>query len=455
VTLPPSARRRRAAFSVAVALVATLVTVSPVSPVSPAGRAEAATGHHHRHAHHHRQHARKVSRAFFGIHDASTQAYGRIPFGSLRLWDAGVTWRDIETSAGTYDWTRLDALVAHAQRHHVRVTLTLGMTPSFYADAPNESPTDLHAYARYVRAVMHRYRHFNGHRGIASYQVWNEGNIHYFWAGTPHRLAELTRIVYRARNQVDPHAKVVAPSFAIRMGYQQRWFSAYLHTKVAGRHVWHFYDIDALSIYPKASYGGRPGGPEDAMRLVGVAQRRLARAGVPRRTPLWATEINYGVIGGDVGLSSATPISARRQAANVMRTYLLAAAHGLDRVFWYRYDWGRLPDSRGGGTLGNTLLSVPGDYAQVTPAGRALGIVGRWLRGRLVATGRHHRMCARDHHGTYRCTVRLRHSTRTILWNPHREVRVRMARLGSGGRTSSRPAVMHVGYRPVMVRTRR
>jgi hypothetical protein len=64
-------------------------------------------------------------------------------------------------------------------------------------------------------------------------------------------------------------------------------------------------------------------------------------------------------------------------------------------------------------------------------------------------------MCARDHHGTYRCTVRLHHSTRTILWNPHREVRVRMARIGSGGRTSSRPAVMHVGYRPVMVRTRR
>src|SRR4029079_4744700 len=44
----------------------------------------------------------RVPRTFFGLHDKSMQVYSRVPFGSLRLWDAGVTWRDVETSPGTY-----------------------------------------------------------------------------------------------------------------------------------------------------------------------------------------------------------------------------------------------------------------------------------------------------------------------------------------------------------------
>ena len=46
-----------------------------------------------------------------------------------------MTWRNLETSAGHFNWTRLDSLVSAAQAHHVEVTLVLGMTPSFYADA--------------------------------------------------------------------------------------------------------------------------------------------------------------------------------------------------------------------------------------------------------------------------------------------------------------------------------
>ena len=60
---------------------------------------------------------------------------------------------------------------------------------------------------------------------------------------------------------------------------------------------------------------------------------------------------------------------ARRQVANVIRTYVLAAANGLTRMFWYRYDWAALA---GGGTIGNTLLSTPGDPSHVTEAGQAL-----------------------------------------------------------------------------------
>ena len=400
-----------------------------------------------------------VSPQFFGLHDSSGLAYDHMSFGALRIWDAGAAWKDIETSPGTYDWSRVDTLVRAAQAHHVAVTLVLGMTPSFYAGSKSEPPADLGRFAAYVRAAMARYRDFEGQRGIESYQVWNEGNVSTFWTGTPQQLAQLTAVVARARNAVDPGATVVAPSFAARLPSQQRWISAYQQQRVDGRHVWRFYDVNALSLYPRDTYGDRPGGPEDAISILGQVRHRLARAGVPRTKALWATEVNYGLPSGQPGQLSAKPISDRRQVANVLRTYLLGAARGLSRVYWYRYDWGRVAD---GGTLGNTLLTDPDDHSILTPAGRAVRTAERWMDGRLVSAPGHARPCSRDRKGTYTCLVRHGSRLRTILWNPQHRVRVQVraviAREDQDGRPvtgRSGTGVLRVGYRPVMVETSR
>jgi hypothetical protein len=397
----------------------------------------------------------RVPRVFFGLHDGSLASYGHLTVGSVRLWDAGVSWRDVETAPGVYDWSRLDALVAAARRHGVEVTLVLAMTPSFYGPSSTSPPTDLARFADYVRAVMTRYRDVDGSRGIENYQVWNEGNVSTFWTGTPHQLAQLTRVVDEVRDQVDPHARVVAPSFAVRLPYEQRWMAEYEAQRLDGVPVWRYVDANAPSLYPKAVYGHRIGGPEDAMRLLSQVRRRLADVGVPAGLPVWGSELNYGV---ESGSRAATPISERRQVANVMRTYLLGAARGLARVFWYRYDWGYVPSL--GGTLGNTLLTVPGSWDQVTPAGRALDTVQRWLHGRLVGVHRH-RPCARDRRGTYTCVVRYAAGTRTIMWNPTRLVRVDV-RGAAYRQTAGTPphrvgarTVVRVGYEPVMLVRRR
>ena len=399
----------------------------------------------------------RVPRTFFGLHDGSGQAYRHLNYGALRLWDAGVTWSQIETQPGVFNWSRLDSLVSAAQAHHVEVTLVLGMTPASYASSPTQAPRNLATFTRYVSAVMHRYRSFHGQRGIAAYQVWNEGNIANFWTGTPEQLAQLTGIVNQTRNSVDPDATVVAPSFAARLPYQRAWLRDYQRQLVDGQPVWNSYDVNALSLYPKPTYGGRSGGPEDAMRLLGKVRYQMSKIGVPSTKKIWATEINYGVTGGGVADAAATPISQRRQVANVLRTYLLGAANGLTRVFWYRYDWGR---TASGGTLGNTLLSDPADYARVRAAGLAIRTAEHWLKGRLV--GRHgHKPCARDSRGTHRCVVRRDGIVRRIYWNPRREVRVEVPR-GTSARQIGRAVRRHdgrltvrVGFRPMMVLTRR
>jgi hypothetical protein len=398
----------------------------------------------------------RVSPDFFGIQDGSQQAYGRISFGSLRLWDAGVTWRNIETSPGVYNWHGLDTLVSAAQAHGVQVTLVLAMTPSFYADAATLPPTELSHYADYVRAVMNRYRSFNGQRGIAAYQVWNEGNVSSFWTGTPYQLAELTGIVHDVRDEVDPGATVVAPSFAMRLKYQSRWFAQYQAQQVDGSPVWRYYDANALSLYPMATYGDRAGGPEDAMALAGQARHLLAQAGAPSDTPLWGSEVNYGLVSGATpGDGAATPIPERRQVANVIRTYLLGAARGLSGIFWYRYDWKEIS---GGGTLGNTLLATPGAPDQPTAAGLALATTKTWLHGRLVGVDGH-RPCARDGRGTFTCIVRYSGGVRRIYWNPLRRVDVRLRADATSRQTAlgvtkaldrSRTTI-RVGAQPVMV----
>lgn len=402
----------------------------------------------------------RVSSAFFGLHDGSMAAYDGLAFGSIRLWDAGVEWRQVETSPGTYDWSRLDTLVRAAQAHGTEVTLVLAMTPSFDGPAGNLPPTDLADYASYVRAVMTRYRDFEGSRGIAAYQVWNEGNVPTFWQGTPADLARMTRVVDQVRDQVDPDAAVVAPAFAVRLAGQQRWIRRFVAQKVGGRPVWSYYDANALSLYPMPTYGDRLGGPEDAIALLGQARGLFADAGMPATKPVWATEINYGLKSGSPGRLSAEPVSEGRQVANVLRTYLLGASRGLDRVFWYRYDWGRLPDSQGGGTLGNTLLTTPGQWDDVTPAGDALVTAEDWLSGRLVDAGAR-TPCAHDRHGTFTCVVRYAGGTRTIYWNPHRQVTVqvrgavsRQSQSGETTRMAGRISRVKVGFRPVAVVTR-
>ena len=41
-----------------------------------------------------------VAHTLFGVHDRSLLSHGQINDGSVRLWDVGTQWRDVETSPG-------------------------------------------------------------------------------------------------------------------------------------------------------------------------------------------------------------------------------------------------------------------------------------------------------------------------------------------------------------------
>jgi hypothetical protein len=361
----------------------------------------------------------RVRHTLFGAQDSSADSasLSRIHEGSIRFWKFGTRWDQVETSPGHYDWTRLDPLVAAATAAHAQITMTVAMTPSFYAAKPTDPPSTVAPYRRFVTALMTRYPE------ISAYQVWNEANISTFWTGSTRQLVELARVLARTRDRLRPDAQVIGPPMVTRLPYELKAIAPIYRYRLDGKPLWRYLDAVSLHLYPMPRYGHRIGVPEDSIRLLRAARGQLRTAGVPASMPIWNTEINYGLEAGPASGSVATPISDAAQAANVMRTYLLGAANGVARVFWYRYDLGH---SGVPGTLGNTLLSTPGQPDELTPAGEAYVRAQRWMHGTLLGVG-HRRPCARDPHGTYTCVVRDASGTRRIYWNPFGHARVHLA----------------------------
>lgn len=395
--------------------------------------------------------AHRVPDRFFGLHDPDATPWPGTEVGSLRLWDSGTTWRDLEIAPGRFDFRHLDRVVRTARSHRARVLLVLGQTPAFHVAAAagpagaveyngtgSTRTPDLAAWRRYVRTVAGRYA-----GRIGALQVWNEANIPGFWSGTVSDLAALTDLarseVDRANRRHGTAMKLVSPGFVARTNtlvMDQFWAS-----RRGGHSMNDLVDAVAVSLYPPVD-----GGPEEAVGLLRYVRRAILRPrGVTR--PVWDTEINYGLAVGGTG-SQPPHLDHERQAAYVMRTLLLQASAGVRRVYWYAWD------------LTGTVSVVTNRGEQLTAAGRAFDRTRRWLGGGVLAGC--HRTASGRLRGTWQCRVLLPHAVRHILWNPNRVVRVLAPRATTWTRMldghRSRAAAgqrLEVDDRPILVRSRR
>lgn len=162
-------------------------------------------------------------------------------------------------------------------------------------------------FVSYVTTVVARYRW-----KIDYWQVWNEPDIHRFWAPFPNArdYAYLLRHAYTAIKRANPRAQVVVagPSGSDPHGL------LFLHRVVryGGR-----FDIVAAQPYTSLP------GPQ----FSGVLQKLHAFG-----KPIWITELGWAgqVNCGDCG----TPWF---QASRLATAYLLAAVNGASRMFWYDF----------------------------------------------------------------------------------------------------------------------
>jgi Glycosyl hydrolase catalytic core len=416
----------RSRSTVLARLAVMVVAVGLATSVLPATSASAATT--------------RIKASFFGMTDHDPTSWPTQPVGAVRLWDTGVTWRDVETSNGVFDFSRLDAQVASARSHNARVLVVLGQTPRFHTSRPNaasyiapgaSSAPSLTAWKAYVTKVVRRYKG----RGV-DYQIWNEANVKGFWSGSTAQMTELTKTAAKIIRGNDSGATVVAPAMATRLIGQRMGIRDFYSRRTGGFPMSHWVDVVSLQLYP-----GPKERPEHSMDLLKAARSVLTSEGVHK--PIWNTEINYGLqIGGG---GQAAKIATRRQAAYVARTYVLNAANGVKKVFWYAWDLQ---------SLANTKLTYAS--GSLTPAGTTYGVVRSWLLGSKVSS------CSKDRRGTYHCVAKYSDGVRHIYWNPTKSVSIRtpatttnwVSQSGVSTKIGSNKS-LSVDYAPKMVRSRR
>ena len=328
-----------------------------------------------------------VSDRYFGMHVGFVNPgtpWPVVSFGTWRLWDAEVTWKDLEPSKGVWNFTRLDALVALAQQHQVDVILTLALTPQWASERPNEPsaytpgaaapPADIDDWIDYVQTVAMRYK-----GRIAYYEMWNELNCAPTWTGTAAQIVSLQQAAYTTIKSIDPDAKLISANLTGASGIPLlRQLLDLGYASSADIIGYHFYVT--------------PDQPEAIAALFTRISSLLDRYGVNK--PIWNTE---------TGWMAPSTFTQDQAAAVAVRALLVGRSSGIERFLWYEWD----------NHCCVTLYMTEADNATPTRAALAYANLQNWLVGNVLAP------CTADGHGTWSCNLQFSDGRRgLILWNP-------------------------------------
>jgi hypothetical protein len=308
-----------------------------------------------------------VPKELFGTHVKGIAKDGQaMPprAGAVRLWDSGVSWRELERKRGRIRWNALDEAVAKAEQTGAEDIMWVhGSPPRWAALDPSaaglygpgsSSVPDEEAYLSFLGKVAKRYK-----GRITSYQVWNEANIRIFYQGTPDSMAALTLKARDVLKKADRKATLVGASTTVRAsGPVKPWYGRY--SAGLARRGWPV-DVMSVHLYPRADEG-----IEERAAYARTMVPFLANYGW--KGPIWDTEINFG--DRRAFATEKVRVPQKRAAAWVARTYIDSLALGIDRAYWYSWN---------DHILG--IDQVDKRNGEVLPAGQAYLAVQEWLDG--------------------------------------------------------------------------
>ena len=247
----------------------------------------------------------------------------------------------------SYDWSRVDRVVAAANKRNLKLLPILAYTPR-WARSEDCSvrcpPTDPATFAHFAAVAAQRY----APQGIHTWEIWNEPNAAGFWrpSADPVLYAALLKAAYLNIKKVDPDAQIISGGLAIvatRNGsIAPREYLAALYKEGAGSY------FDALGYHPysfpvTASYRASWNAWQQ-MNNTSPSLRDIMIANGDRDKKIWITE--YGAPTGGPGEASATykpkentdHVTEERQKEILVDAIRDAAAHDwLGPFFWYSY----------------------------------------------------------------------------------------------------------------------
>jgi hypothetical protein len=386
----------------------------------------------------------------FGMHFLYTgHAYPAMTFGAARIWDMGVTWKDLEprrNSWSTYALGRLDRIVAMFRAHRVEPMITLGWTPSWAARhcrhvynrvnygvktcAPTNT-TASGAWGGYVRMLASRYK-----GKVRYFELWNEPSLH---NGYNDSIALLAKMQKTARNILHHyHARLVSPGIAFTDGGPRHglgWLDKFL-SQPGGTS----FDIFGVHLYPMDAAAKAKYGPEWSIQTLGSARAVLRRHHIGGK-PTWNTETNVGRVMTHITFKGGWG------AAMVARTYVLATQNGIRRTMWYAAD-----DRHWGGTW-----LEASDFRTLTAAGHA------YVTARNMLVGARPYGCSRktisSHGWRFTCRYHLANGKNMLaVWTTGRAFTYhgprgtqRVTTATGATRTAHHSTALRVGAKPLYV----
>jgi hypothetical protein len=315
-----------------------------------------------------------VKAEFFGMHNAdfSKQAEG-IRFATIRLWDCGVCWNQLETSPGNWNFDQFDRLVSYAVNNKIELVYVLGQTPGWatsdlldstgvYGIGANHVPKTIELWENYVRTVASRYI-----GKIQYYEVWNEPNFPIFFNGSVEQMSELTRSAGKLLKSIDPNIQVISPGIIAgtfdwlpKSNSGANWLQTYLSLTPAA----------CIDIIGAHFYTPEKASPEqELIPLTKSFKQVLQRFNIDK--PVWNTEQGYGA------MDPAKRVNYQGDTAVgvAVRTYLINLMEGIDRVYWY--NWSNREFC--------SLYLVEEDRITPTEAARAIALTREWMVGKTIS----------------------------------------------------------------------
>ena len=331
-----------------------------------------------------------IPESYFGLHIHHLSRpiptpWPSVPVPEWRLWDAEITWPDLEQARGQWHFERLDRYVALAEQHNTGILFTLGGSPPWASARPqlatnytpgfSAEPASMDDWRTYVTVLATRYK-----GRIQAYEIWNEPNLREFWSGDVDQLVMLTKEAARIIHSVDPHALVVSPS--VTANYGLPWFEEFLE-KGGGQDVdvigYHFY------VSPQTLQ------PEDMVPVIERVKEIMSENALGNK-PLWNTETGW--------FPPAKIDSDELAAGYLARAFILAWAAGVQRFYWYAWDNGAA-----------AIVTYKAAEHVITPAGRAYQIMQQGLIGAQM-TG-----CTETMNDTWTCQLNRAGKKNWIIWN--------------------------------------